>query len=128
MNGALLQLLAAAFTERDRLRALQLRLAGTLAAALLFATAGGFLVAALYLLLEAALGAPFAALLTGVLLLLLGTILALAIRRGTPKGGLAGLEPQALIGELVRRHPREALLLALLAGALFEWRGRRGDR
>ena len=128
MNGALVQLLAAALADRERLRAARLHLAGTLAVALLFATAGGFLIAALYLLLEAALGAPFAALLTGVLLFLLATTLALAIRRAAPRGPLAGLEPQALLGELVRRHPREALLLALLAGALYEWRGRRQDR
>lgn len=112
----------------DRLRR-AVRRSGVMAAAgLLALLACGFLLAALYMGLAAAVGEPLAAFATGLLLLLLAALVFLLGRRtprqpGTPPADLAGIAAAA-----ARDRPFETLLLVLIAGALSEQLGRASRR
>lgn len=127
--------LPALLGEVGRLRA---RAARGLQAAALWGVAGllalvalGFFSAALFLALAAGIGAPLAALILGILYALLALVVALWARALPPPRPAAGMEmPPALapVAEAVRSRPIEALLLALLVGALSELARRGGGR
>ncbi len=112
------------------MRALAVRGGLWLAAGVLAAVALGFLTAALFLALAAGLGAPLAALVMALVYALLALVLALAARgRSSGGAGPDGVSTPALVAllaEAARRHPRETLLLALLAGAVLELTRPRG--
>jgi hypothetical protein len=92
----------------------------------------GFLVAGFYLFLADRIGTAPAAAATGGVLLLLAILVALiggAIIKKTKKqrpsllaefGGTIGMAGR-LVGLLVRRDPKKALIISIIAGALAEY-------
>ena len=107
--------------------------AGVGVAALCIALAGvGFLMAGLFILLARYTSYAEAACLTGVALLLLAVITMVAgglvlkrIKKRQPSmlsefGGTIGMAGR-LVGMMVRRDPKKAMILSIVAGALAEY-------
>jgi hypothetical protein len=92
----------------------------------------GFFVTALFICIARHLGTAEAAAVTGAALLLLGAVIAFvggallrSLRRRQPSllselGGTVGLATR-LVAMMVRRDPKKAVIISLVAGALAEY-------
>lgn len=109
---------------RVRLQQAARQSAAAAAAGLLALVACGFLLAALYMGLARLIGAPLAALATGLLLLLLAGLVFHLGRRRTRRPEPEAADLAGLAARATRERPFETLLLALIAGALAEQIGR----
>jgi uncharacterized membrane protein YeaQ/YmgE (transglycosylase-associated protein family) len=124
VNADLRAPLVSALLRSRAVRDLSASLVAYLIAGVLFAIALGFLVATLYLALSEALKPPLAALLTSLILGVVGGLVLLLVRRRRRRrvpAGTIGVEALLLsVTDQVRRDPWSSILIAAALGAIAE--------